>query len=117
MPRSFSTTGFFLTVLIFILFWGALPPRAAAEIKQVCFQHKTRDTLITNCIKTIGKHDVTPGYKCFDKKGELKAFDPEEEWEELSGNDKRCREMDPSAGLEIPHGLSEKEAANGKGKK
>lgn len=50
---------------------------------QVFFKHKTEKKIKSDeCIKLMGIHDKFPTYKCFDKNGELKLFDPKPDWEE-----------------------------------
>ncbi len=104
--RVQTTMKWFIIVLIFAFAMGS---PCVAEIKDVCFQHKARDTIKTNCKKIKGKHDAFPVFKCFDDDAELKSFDPGKEWEEIDGNDPICQ-PDPSKGdIDPPKGDGEKE--------
>ncbi len=76
-----------LVIFLVLLAFGS---PGMAEMKEVCFKHKTRDTIKTDCRKIKGKHDAFAVFKCFDKKGDLKEFIPGDDWIEIGGDDSRC---------------------------
>lgn len=62
------------------------------ESRAVCFRHKIRDTVKTDCVEIQGKHDVKPVYECFDEKsGKYIPFDPGNEWEPIDAGDPLCK--------------------------
>jgi len=52
-------------------------------IEKVAFRHKTEHTLKTDCRKTQGRHNSFPTYFCYDTAGNLKPFDPGNQWEQV----------------------------------
>ena len=67
-----------------MIFFLATLPCMAWE--KVSFRHKTADPpkLNIECRKIQGKNDKYPIYKCYDKEGNSEAFDPNNEWEEVT---------------------------------
>ncbi len=74
--------------------------------RDVCFKHKVRDTVKTDCIEILGKHDAHPVYECFDEDEEdYVVFEPDnKEWEKLDGDNPDCMPEPPKEGIDPPKG-------------
>jgi hypothetical protein len=71
-------------IILQLIFLVTTLPCLAWE--KVSFRHKTAKppTFKLECRKIQGKHDAHPTYKCYDKEGNSEAFDPKNEWEEVT---------------------------------
>lgn len=72
-----------IIILQIILFATASPCMAWEEVS---FRHKTAGPpkFKIGCRKKQGKHDAFPTYTCYDKKGNAVAFDPGDDWEQVT---------------------------------
>jgi len=76
----------------------------------VCFRHKIRDTVKTDCVAVQGRHDVKPVFECFDEKsGKYIPFDPGDEWEMIDDNDSLCKTGDTSPRPRVPRGEDDRD--------
>ena len=71
-------------ILLQLFFIAISLPCMAWE--KVSFRHKTAKPpkFKIECLKKQGKHDAFPTYTCYDKEGNTEAFDPGNEWEEVT---------------------------------
>jgi hypothetical protein len=83
------------------------------ESKAVCFRHKTRDTVKTDCVAIQGKHDVKPVCECFDEKsGKYIPFDPGNKWEPIDASDPLCKTDSIEPRPRVPRGEDDRQKSH-----
>ncbi len=66
------------------------PEWTPVKLEKVCFMHKVHDS-IRVCVEIIDPKDKsTSGYACAVKDKPPRPFEPTEDWEKLTAEDKRC---------------------------
>lgn len=83
-----------------------------AELKDVCFRHRVRDSIKSNCVEVLGKESKLSSFVCPGEGKDIKLFDPGMDWEQLDKNQHACKEANKKSGKrppDVPKGGKEKE--------
>ncbi len=77
-----------------------------AELREVCFRHTVRDTIKSNCLEILGKDSNTQSFGCFDKRKNLKLFEPGTKWKKIEGDHPDCKKARKRA--DVPRNFPKK---------
>ena len=104
----------FLSVTVLLTLTGYASSETVngeTNYSKICLKHKTRGTIKTNCSKSLGRHDASYRYYCYDsKKGQDKEFYLDQGWQPLSVKHLDCSSTSKvSKGKDPIKGFTEKD--------